>query len=804
MIAMKPLIQKTLPSLFFAFRALLVVTLLCTLTPSGCYLDPEAQCSASDQCINGAICELSTKRCKCPTGQTSCDVGDTVFCVDLQTNSSHCGQCKRACTSNQQYCATGSCKDCEENSLRCSEGCFDGQTNRNHCGSCDNTCPTNSDCVKGKCVCPTGRQVCDGVCVDIQADVGNCGECKKSCSQDKPVCEKGVCKAKCSEPCGDSCPDKMSDRTHCGACNNTCQAGQECCKGSCVDVKTSTSHCGSCNNACESGANCESGKCSCPKDTLLCGGSCIDVQTDPKHCGACDKACPSGLSCSQGLCCPQGQTNCQGVCVDLDNDPWFCGRCEHSCLGEACVKGDCESCKDDSSCLGNLTCNLQNKRCVCGPLCGWVQVASGTSAEIVPLDLQIDGRQHIFVAGRWKGEGKLGVASHKAGVSSDIFVAKLDPLGRVLWLKVVESSGQSEARSLVLTSNSVVVTGVYAGSMKWGSTTLSARGSQDLFVGALSLSGTPLWSLTAGDKDASEGIALVAENDNSLYVTGTFQTRLGFGTTTLSSAAGVEGFVAKITVSANQPRWSWAVAPGGQLMPTSLALQGSTRLVLGGSYQADISIPGKDSLKNNGSRTLVLLIMKRSDGTVSQGLGALGNAVVRDVTVCPSGLVYAAGSFQGSTKIGTLVLQPESSSDPGDIFIAELDANLVVKRTLSFPDKGLGEVHSMGCAEQTLWLAGTFEQSIQWRKDKTSTSMGKQDTFVAQLDLSTTPDMTFVTGQTVGSSDDDIVRAIAVDNWGGVFVVGSLKGEVTFPIKPKPQAIPLVGQQSSWLWKVTP
>ncbi len=374
----------------------------------------------------------------------------------------------------------------------------------------------------------------------------------------------------------------------------------------------------------------------------------------------------------------------------------------------------------------------------------------------------------------------------------------------MIWLRVFASQGQSEARTLAVTSSSIVVAGVFASTLAWDSNTMTAKGSQDLFVAALSTSGTAQWILSAGTAKSTEVTALLRESETTFYVAGSFQTQLVLGSTTLSASSSVEGFVAKLQAEGNQPRWPWAVAPGGQLQPSSLALQGATHLLVGGSFQADITIPGKNPLKSNGLRTLGLLRLNRTGGVVSDGLGALGNATLHGLAVCPSGLTYMAGSFQGSTKLGSLVLQPEQPSDPGDMFVAELDVSFQVKRTLTFPDRGFGEALAVGCGNKDVWVAGTFEQSITWSKELTSATKGQQDVFVAQLDPGAAPNITLKAQQTLGSSDDDQVRAITLDAFGGVFVAGESKGEVTFPIKPKAATAPLVGAQTRWLWKVTP
>ena len=115
--------------------------------------------------LNGKICcenhpcatvkQDSSTECHytCSTGYTNCsEYGSSVPCVNLQTNSNHCGSCGNACnTSNNQYCVNGSCITCSGDYRMCMGACVNIKTDNNNCGGCGNKCDSDEECLNGVC-----------------------------------------------------------------------------------------------------------------------------------------------------------------------------------------------------------------------------------------------------------------------------------------------------------------------------------------------------------------------------------------------------------------------------------------------------------------------------------------------------------------------------------------------------------------------------------------------------------------------------------------------------------------------------
>ena len=165
---------------------------------------------------------------------------------------------------------------CAAGQTLCGGSCVDLQSNSVHCGACASACAPGSSCTAGVCSCQAGLTSCDGTCVDTGSDARHCGACGAACSADQ-VCADGLCGSTCppgTTQCGSSCVDASSNPLHCGLCDNACTGGQGCldgtcvcaagqqlCGGSCVDTGADPSNCGGCGIHCTAAHTCTAGTC---------------------------------------------------------------------------------------------------------------------------------------------------------------------------------------------------------------------------------------------------------------------------------------------------------------------------------------------------------------------------------------------------------------------------------------------------------------------------------------------------------------------------------------------------------------
>ncbi|MEN6445088.1 MAG: SBBP repeat-containing protein [Candidatus Cloacimonas sp.] len=90
------------------------------------------------------------------------------------------------------------------------------------------------------------------------------------------------------------------------------------------------------------------------------------------------------------------------------------------------------------------------------------------------------------------------------------------------------------------------VTGFFDGTATFGATTLTSIGYRDIFVTKLDSNGNWLWAKQAGGYSYVEGKNIAVDANGNSYVTGCFAESATFGTTTLTSSGGDDIFISKI------------------------------------------------------------------------------------------------------------------------------------------------------------------------------------------------------------------------------------------------------------------
>lgn len=361
---------------------------------------PCAQCSGSQQCING-VCQASggANPCNPQTCATGCCLGAE---CRTQLDRNTCGRagspCVR-CGSNQQ-CVGGQCV--ESNCLNCAAAngcclnnvCYPG----NHataCGSAGQACQVcnaSQVCQGGRCVdqaiasdcsyknCPIGcctAQGCQFFYSDQYCGVAGiaCRACAswQKCQLGFCVNEDKDCSANCDGCCdGGNCIAAASQTdVRCGSGGSTCQACPydhicDTALGRCVPK---LSACATCTGCCDPAA----GRCralgTSDQNTDYCGtGGALCQPCKPgMQCvsGVCRSTTTLCADCADGCCSPLGgcvKYNVQGYrscgangaeCADCWVSGQICNPITHTCSAPdaGCQNCDTDECCKDGRCV---------------------------------------------------------------------------------------------------------------------------------------------------------------------------------------------------------------------------------------------------------------------------------------------------------------------------------------------------------------------------------------------------------------------------------------------------------------------
>ncbi len=197
----------------------------------------------------------------------------------------------------------------------------------------------------------------------------------------------------------------------------------------------------------------------------------------------------------------------------------------------------------------------------------WAKKAGGTSNDN-SLGIAVDGSGNCYVT------GYCGTATFGAGETNettltpvgnyDIFVAKYNNSGALLWVKSAGGTGTDASLGIALDGGgNSYVTGYFNNMSTFGAgesnqTTLTSEGGYDIFVAKYDNSGALLWAKSAGGINFDTGNSIAVDVSGNSYVTGYFDGTATFGAgesneTTLTGAGNYDIFVAKYVGQMPEP-----------------------------------------------------------------------------------------------------------------------------------------------------------------------------------------------------------------------------------------------------------
>lgn len=257
----------------------------------------------------------------------------------------------------------------------------------------------------------------------------------------------------------------------------------------------------------------------------------------------------------------------------------------------------------------------------------------------------------------------------------DIFVAKQDSSGNVIWAKAFGSDNDDQGSSITTdSSGNLYVTGYFSDSINFGNTTLTSNGSQDIFVAKLDSSGIVTWAKSLGGTQADIGRSTIADSNGNAYIIGEFTGKATFGNISLTAqGSSPDIFVARLD---SNGQVVWAQDFGNTTNATdigrSIATDSNGNLYITGQFSDSITF-GSTILTAQGNSDIFITKLD-SSGNISwaKNLGVSNSATSNGITIDNNGNIYTTGQFAGSVTFGSTILTAQGNSD---FFVAKLDSN---------------------------------------------------------------------------------------------------------------------------------
>ncbi len=225
---------------------------------------------------------------------------------------------------------------------------------------------------------------------------------------------------------------------------------------------------------------------------------------------------------------------------------------------------------------------------------GWVRQGAGAETDFA-RSVAVDGSGNVYVTGSFSGAAVFsGVAIAATDFADDVYLAKYDPDGGLLWIRTGGGPNIDQPGKVAVDGEgNAYITGTHFRPAVFGGFALANAANQpNAFVVKYGPDGDVLWAITMGGDgwDSGDAIAYDANNDR-LIVGGQFEGTAMFGEI-------------ELTALSQRDLYLVGIEPDGYLANTWMLAQ------------------------------------------------AIGNEQVRGVTVAADGAIYAACAIDGTVTIG--------------------------------------------------------------------------------------------------------------------------------------------------------
>jgi hypothetical protein len=319
----------------------------------------------------------------------------------------------------------------------------------------------------------------------------------------------------------------------------------------------------------------------------------------------------------------------------------------------------------------------------------WAKSAGGVNAD-GPNSIKVDGN-NIYITGIFAstsitfGSTTLNLTPFVGTPTYDIFIAKYDSSGNLVWAKKEGTAANESSNSITTdTGGNVYIAGTfYLPSITFGSITLTASAATNLFLVKYDASGTVIWAKTAtitggGNHGAT---AISTDPSNNVYFTGSFiSPTISFGSITLTRiGTTLNYFIAKYDASGTA---IWAKNAGDILgtisSGTGIANDASGDVYVTGNFEGKYMVFGTDSVVNNntaGNNEDVFIAKYNTAGTLQWAKSAGGTYLDRPNDFCLNGIGEAIITGQSQSNpitFGSILVAGHVGYS--DLFVAKLGA----------------------------------------------------------------------------------------------------------------------------------
>ncbi len=295
----------------------------------------------------------------------------------------------------------------------------------------------------------------------------------------------------------------------------------------------------------------------------------------------------------------------------------------------------------------------------------------------------------VLATGQFLGNVSFGTTTLVNAGGDDAWLTKLSSTGVPTWSFNFGSSAAPPLYTygLVLAtdaSGNAFLAGQLTGSADLGGGTLTSAGSDDVFITKRDANGAHLWSKRYGDSAAQYVLGEATDASGNLFVVGYFAGTIDFGTGPLTSAGGMDIYIAKLDGATGNGIWARRYGDASVQHAWGVGVDAAGGVTFAGNFTGTVDFGGGPYQSPGASDFDAYAVHLDSAGNHvwTRRFGGTGSSSLACMTVDSAGNTIISGSFLGSLNVGAT---PLTASNLDDAFLAKLDPSGNTLWSLAFP-----------------------------------------------------------------------------------------------------------------------
>ncbi len=371
--------------------------------------------------------------------------------------------------------------------------------------------------------------------------------------------------------------------------------------------------------------------------------------------------------------------------------------------------------------LFSTTCYAQNY--------AWAKGEGGLGNDAAN-SIAVDDAGNSYMTGNIAGMAEFSGTNYTGKGIYDVFIAKYNSSGDVLWVKTAGGDGNDQGNIIKYLNGYLYIAGSFDDTAFFESTALISKGDGDAFIAKYDNNGNLVWARSAGGSGSDYISSLDLDDQGNILVAGQYENAMVFDTTHLSTTnLFSESFIAKYDNGGNL-LWAKSTKGTSTNLLTGIANGHNGNIYVTGFFGSNFKIDNQSLNSSTPSYDIVLAKLDQGGNALwMKRAGSIAEDAAEAVTADNNGNAIITGYFARTAYFDS---NSVTYWDYNDVFVARYDGdgnNLWVHA-------GKGPRLDVGFAITTdnnnnIFLTGMFDSACDFDGHTVNSADNDRDIFMA-------------------------------------------------------------------------